>query len=74
MTTPLPVRRAHALDAQAPEHRWLIEGLWATEAVGIVGGGRSDRVRREATYAGPGPSRRSLNWEPMVRSSQCKLL
>jgi len=38
MTTPLPVRRAHELDAQAPEHRWLIEELWATEAVGIVGG------------------------------------
>src|SRR2546425_9918248 len=38
MTTPLPVRRAHDLDAQAPEHRWLIEELWAAEAVGIVGG------------------------------------
>lgn len=38
MTTPLPVRRAQDLDAQAPEHHWLIEELWATEAVGIVGG------------------------------------
>ena len=38
MITPLPVRLAHDLDAQAEEHRWLIEGLWATEAVGIVGG------------------------------------
>ena len=38
MTTPLPVRLAHALDIQPPEHRWLIEDLWATEAVGIVGG------------------------------------
>jgi AAA domain len=38
MTPPLPVRRAQDLDAQAPEHRWLIEELWATEAVGIVGG------------------------------------
>ena len=38
MTTPLPVRLAHALDIQPPEHRWLIEELWATEAVGIVGG------------------------------------
>ncbi len=36
--TPLPVRRAHDLDAQPHEHRWLIEELWATEAVGIVGG------------------------------------
>jgi AAA domain len=36
--TPLPVRPAHALDAQPPERRWLIEDLWAAEAVGIVGG------------------------------------
>ena len=36
--TPLPVRPAHALDVQPPEHRWLIEDLWAAEAVGIVGG------------------------------------
>jgi hypothetical protein len=36
--TPLPVRIAHELDVQLPEHRWLIEDLWATEAVGIVGG------------------------------------
>lgn len=36
--TPLPVRPAHALDVQLPEHRWLIEDLWAAEAVGIVGG------------------------------------
>ena len=38
MMTPLPVRRAHELDVQPREHRWLIEDLWATEAVGIVGG------------------------------------
>lgn len=36
--TLLPVRLAHELDAQPHEHRWLIEDLWATEAVGIVGG------------------------------------
>jgi hypothetical protein len=36
--TPLPVRIAHALEVQPHEHRWLIEDLWATEAVGIVGG------------------------------------
>ena len=36
--TPLPVRPAQALDVQPPEHRWLIEDLWAAEAVGIVGG------------------------------------
>ncbi len=36
--TPLPVRVAHELDVQPHEHRWLIEDLWATEAVGIVGG------------------------------------
>jgi hypothetical protein len=36
--TPLPVRVAHELAVQPHEHRWLIEDLWATEAVGIVGG------------------------------------
>ena len=36
--TALPVRRAHELDACPEEQRWLIEGLWAAEAVGILGG------------------------------------
>lgn len=36
--TALPVRPAHLLDAMAAERRWLIEGLWAAEAVGIIGG------------------------------------
>jgi hypothetical protein len=34
----LPYRRACELDACTEEQRWLIEGLWAAEAVGIVGG------------------------------------
>jgi hypothetical protein len=34
----LPVEAAHLLAARAEENRWLIEGLWAEEAVGIVGG------------------------------------
>lgn len=34
----LPVEAAHLLAARAEEHRWLIDGLWAEEAVGIVGG------------------------------------
>ncbi len=34
----LPVIRAAELPVCPPEHRWLIEGLWADEAVGIVGG------------------------------------
>lgn len=38
MSELLPFRPAHALAAVAEEHRWLIEGLWAAEAVGIVGG------------------------------------
>ena len=29
---------AHLLAVRAEEHRWLIDGLWAEEAVGIVGG------------------------------------
>lgn len=34
----LPVRRAHQLEARADRHRWLVEQLWADQAVGIVGG------------------------------------
>lgn len=34
----LPVEAAHLLALRAEEHRWLIDGLWAEEAVGIVGG------------------------------------
>ena len=36
--TALPVRLAHQLEIQPEEQRWLIEGLWSAEAVGIVGG------------------------------------
>jgi len=36
--TMLPVLRACELPVCPPEHRWLIEDLWAEEAVGIVGG------------------------------------
>jgi hypothetical protein len=32
------VRPAHLLDVIPAEQRWLIEGLWSAEAVGIVGG------------------------------------
>ncbi len=34
----LPFLPAHRLAVRAEEHRWLVEGLWADEAVGIVGG------------------------------------
>jgi RecA-family ATPase len=34
----LPTVRAHRLAEQPQARRWLIEGLWADEAVGIVGG------------------------------------
>jgi AAA domain len=34
----LPVVQAHRLAACPEERRWLVEGLWADEAVGIVGG------------------------------------
>ncbi|MGQ0548127.1 MAG: AAA family ATPase [Armatimonadota bacterium] len=36
--TKWPVLRACELPVCPPEHRWLIEDLWADEAVGIVGG------------------------------------
>lgn len=34
----LPVLLAHRIEATPPEHRWLVEGLWSREAVGIIGG------------------------------------
>jgi len=34
----LPVEPAHLLASRAEERRWLVTGLWAEEAVGIVGG------------------------------------
>lgn len=38
MTTLLPTSPAHQLEHRPPERRWLIETLWAEQAVGIVGG------------------------------------
>ncbi len=37
-TTTLPVSRACELPRQAPEQRWLIRGLWASQGVGLIGG------------------------------------
>lgn len=34
----LPIQPAHALPVCPEENRWLIDGLWGEEAVGIVGG------------------------------------
>lgn len=34
----LPFLSAHRLTQRPEQHRWLIEGLWADEGVGIVGG------------------------------------
>ncbi len=36
--TLLPVQAAHALPQLAEDRRWLIDGLWGDQAVGIVGG------------------------------------
>jgi hypothetical protein len=36
--SPLPVVQAAALAASNSRHRWLIEGLWMDQAVGILGG------------------------------------
>lgn len=36
--SPFPVESAHRLSSCPEERRWLIEGLWADQAVGIVGG------------------------------------
>ena len=34
----LPIARACELEIEPEEERWLIEGLWARSAVGIIGG------------------------------------
>jgi len=34
----LPVSRANELDIRHPEKAWLIESIWASSAVGIIGG------------------------------------
>lgn len=34
----LPVQRASQLSATGPQTQWLVEGLWAEQAVGILGG------------------------------------
>lgn len=34
----LPTRRARDLDQRPDEQRWLIDDLWAEQAVGLVGG------------------------------------
>lgn len=34
----LPTSLPHLLELRAPQDRWLVEGLWADQAVGIVGG------------------------------------
>ena len=36
--TLLPVEPAWRLKERTEEHRWLVAGLWAEQAVGIVGG------------------------------------
>jgi RecA-family ATPase len=36
--TLLPVEPAHRLADRAPDQGWLVTGLWAEEAVGIIGG------------------------------------
>jgi hypothetical protein len=35
---PLPIQRASQLSADAALTRWLVEGLWSDQAVGILGG------------------------------------
>ena len=36
--TQLPVQPAHRLAARAEQQHWLVSGLWADQAVGIIGG------------------------------------
>ena len=50
----LPTCRAAGLAPLAPARRWLVEGLWGLEAVGIVGGEPKSclcRVRHKPHHA-----------------------
>lgn len=38
LTRPLPIQPAHRLVDRPEELRWLVDGLWSAEAVGIIGG------------------------------------
>ncbi|MBK8980718.1 MAG: AAA family ATPase [Planctomycetes bacterium] len=38
ISPPLPVVRAACLESEPAEQRWLIEGLWARAAIGLIGG------------------------------------
>lgn len=38
MNTEFPVQRASQLASTGPQTQWLVEGLWADQAVGILGG------------------------------------
>jgi hypothetical protein len=42
--SPLAVCRAQALAVWPEERHWLIEGLWADQAVGIVGASQMREV------------------------------
>jgi len=35
---PLPIVRAASLEVEQQEQRWLLEGLWARSAIGLIGG------------------------------------
>jgi hypothetical protein len=37
-TDGLPLKRACELDQEPPEERWLLAGLWARSAIGLIGG------------------------------------
>jgi len=37
-TEGLPLKRACELDQEPPEERWLLAGLWARSAIGLIGG------------------------------------
>ena len=63
-TTLLPVARAADLDPRPPERRWLIDGLWGDQAVGIVGGEPKCclcRARHKQHHAASRVMPRSLN-------------
>jgi RecA-family ATPase len=38
MSRPYPFQRAHDLEERPPDARWLVDELWADQAVGILGG------------------------------------
>ena len=62
--TPFPVRRVHEVEPRASEQRWLVDELFASASVGLLGGPPKAclcRARDKNAHAASRIMPRSLN-------------